>query len=452
MLNSANLSLDQAPPISIPFRFFLTAPLFGMAAAAMLLVNGSDLLLTRWSPMTLGLTHLLTLGMLAMVMCGALLQMLPVIAGSPVPGVVVVGSVCHLMISLGTALLVFAFLSGSVVGDAVALTLLGGGVVLFFVAVIIALWRVKRVSATIIAIRLAVISLLITVLFGVLLGSGVLGRMGFGQIASLVDVHLAWGILGWVGLLLIGISYQVVPMFQVTPEYSPRLRQWLAPALFTGLLIWTLLMLGVIAGALSEIVTGVCMFFLLCGFVLYAVATLRLQLQRKRRIPDITLLFWRTGMLFVPICVLIWAAGNLSPAIGNSPQLNLLLGVSLLLGVGMSVINGMLYKIVPFLSWFHLQNRQMSLMCMTVQVPNMKEFIPDKAARLQFHLYLLALLAMLLATLRPGWFVHLAGLLFLASNALLLKNLAVAMIRYRKTHRALLVYAESVQSPDSRVS
>ncbi|WP_051302337.1 hypothetical protein [Sedimenticola selenatireducens] len=451
MLNTANLSLDQAPPISIPFRFFLTAPLFGLAAAGMLLINGPDLFLTRWSPMTLGLTHMLTLGMLAMVMCGALLQMLPVLAGSPVPKVVAVGSICHLMITLGTVMLVFAFLSGSAIGDAVALGMLGGGIILFFVAVMIALWRVKSVSATVVAIRLAVVSLLITLLLGLLLGSGILGTMGFGDIASLVDVHLGWGIFGWIGLLLIGISYQVVPMFQVTPEYPSRLRRLLAPALFIGMLIWTALVLGEIFGALNEIVPRIWMFFLLSGFVIYAVVTVRLQLQRKRRIPDITMMFWRTGMLFVPVCALVWVAGNLSPGIGYNPHYNLLLGVSLLLGVGVSVINGMLYKIVPFLSWFHLQNRQMGLMCMTVKVPNMKEFISDKAARLQFRLFLLALLSALLATLRPDWFAHLAGLFFFASNALLLKNLLVAMLRYRETNRALLAYAESVRVPDGDV-
>lgn len=443
MLNTANLSLDQAPPISIPFRYFLTAPLFGLAAALMLLITGPDLFLTRWSPMTLGLTHMITLGMLAMVMCGALLQMLPVIAGSPVPGVVTVGTACHILITLGTGTLIFAFLSGSVTAEVAALAMMGGGVILFFVAVMIALWRVKRVSATIVAIRLAVVALLITLLLGLLLGSGVLGLLGFSDIASLVDVHLGWGILGWVGLLLIGISYQVVPMFQVTPEYPPRLRRLLAPALFTGLLIWTVLMLGRIFGVVNGWLPEIGMFLLLSGFSLYALVTLRLQRRRKRRIADITMQFWRTGMLFILFSALIWLAGKAFPAVGHDPRYNLFLGTCLLLGVGLSVINGMLYKIVPFLSWFHLQNRQMSLMCMTVKVPNMKEFIPDRMARLQFQLFLAALLLVLAATLVPAWFAHLAGFAFLASNALLMKNLLVAMGRYRQTNRALLAYAEA---------
>ncbi|MCW8946315.1 MAG: hypothetical protein OQK80_02515, partial [Sedimenticola sp.] len=114
--------------------------------------------------------------------------------------------------------------------------------------------------------------------------------------------------------------------------------------------------------------------------------------------------------------------------------------VCLVVGAGLSLVNGMLYKIVPFLSWFHLQNRQLSLMCMTVQVPNMKEFISDKAARLQFNCYFLSLLFLFAAVIKPAWFAHLAGLLFLISNLLLFKNLAMAMSRFRATSQALDEY------------
>jgi len=441
MLNTANLSLDQAPPISIPFRFFLTAPLFGLAAALLVLLKGPELFLTRWSPLTLGLTHLITLGFLAMVMCGALLQMLPVIAGSPVPRVVLVGTLCHLMITLGSALLVYAFISGSLVGEHAALALMGGGVVIFFIAVTLALWRVKTVSHTVVAMRLAVISLLITLLLGLLLGSGLLASVGFGNIAALVDVHLGWGILGWIGLLLIGISYQVVPMFQVTPEYPLSVRRWLAPAIFVGLLIWSGLSLLAMQGALEPLVVSIWMSLILVGFACYAIVTLRLQRQRKRRIPDVTLSFWRIGMVSVLLSALLWGVAQLVPAVEQHPRYHLLLGIALLLGAGVSVINGMLYKIVPFLSWFHLQNRQMSLMCLSVPVPNMKQFIRDRYARLQFRLYLASLVLALASTLQPAWFAHISGLLFLASSLLLLLNLLAAMARYRSTNASLLAEA-----------
>ena len=86
MLSTAGLSLEQAPPIGVPFRFFLTAPLFTLAAGLLLAWQGEDLMASRWTPGALTGAHLIALGFLSQVMCGALFQMLPVLAGSRVPG------------------------------------------------------------------------------------------------------------------------------------------------------------------------------------------------------------------------------------------------------------------------------------------------------------------------------------------------------------------------------
>ncbi len=94
LTSTASLSLEQAPPISVPFRFFLTAPLFLLLASLLLMLEGAAVLMDRWSPLTLSMTHLFTLGVLGQVMMGAMLQMLPVLAGSPVPRVVPVGHHC----------------------------------------------------------------------------------------------------------------------------------------------------------------------------------------------------------------------------------------------------------------------------------------------------------------------------------------------------------------------
>src|SRR3989338_5515889 len=65
------LSIQQAPPLSVPARFFLTAPVFGMVAALILLFTGKDLLSSRWTPGMLAVTHCLTLGFFTSVMIGA---------------------------------------------------------------------------------------------------------------------------------------------------------------------------------------------------------------------------------------------------------------------------------------------------------------------------------------------------------------------------------------------
>ena len=64
------LSLKQAPPLSVPLRFFLTAPVFLLLAAMLLWHLGATVWASRWSAGVLALTHLLTLGYLSMVMLG----------------------------------------------------------------------------------------------------------------------------------------------------------------------------------------------------------------------------------------------------------------------------------------------------------------------------------------------------------------------------------------------
>lgn len=438
MLNTTSLSLDQAPPISIPFRFFLTAPLFAIAAGLQLLMFGSEMFISRWSPLTLGLTHLMTLGVLAMVMCGAMLQMLPVIAGSPVPRVVLVGTLTHGLLMLGTILLETALMTGSVPTTLAALTCLGAGFAVFIAAVGIALWRPETSGTTIQGMKLAVIALAVTVILGIAAALGYSGAGRIEQLSLLTDFHLGWGILGWVGLLILSVSFQLVPMFQVTPEYPVWIRRYLPNSLFIGMVIWLLFKLGVIQSEWIDLSATLVLGLVVIGYLLFSLNTFRLQYQRKRRVPDVTLLFWRLGMVMLGCCALLWVSGNLFSPIGDTRYFPILLGIGLLQGIALSVINGMLYKIVPFLCWFHLQNRQMALMCMTVRVPHMKEFVTDKSAKRQFYLHLTGLVFAAAAAVMPDWFSRPAAALFIFSNSILLFNLVSAVQKYRSTLKLLL--------------
>jgi hypothetical protein len=56
-------------------------------------------------------------------------------------------------------------------------------------------------------------------------------------------------------------------------------------------------------------------------------------------------------------------------------------------GFAVSVVNGMLYKIVPFLAWFHLQAQ---LQAKAGSIPTMKDMIAERWMRWQFRLHLAA--------------------------------------------------------------
>lgn len=239
------------------------------------------------------------------------------------------------------------------------------------------------------------------------------------------------------------VSYQVVPMFQVTPEYPAWMKKGLAWWLWLGLLGWSLLLFGANQGYWAQFWPAVGMAPVMAVFSLFAAVTLRLQSRRKRRISDVTLMFWRSAMVCLLGCVLLWILRQLQPGLLDSVHYLFLLGLLLVLGVAGGVINGMLYKIVPFLSWFHLQHRQLALQRLNVPIPTMKGFISDRLAKAQFLLYLVALLLAICAIFYPGGFARPFALVFALSNLLLWLNLLGAVLRYRNSNRLLLAGGDS---------
>jgi hypothetical protein len=97
------------------------------------------------------------------------------------------------------------------------------------------------------------------------------------------------------------------------------------------------------------------------------------------------------------------------------------------------VIGGMLYKIVPFLVWLHLQNRGRG----KVMAPNMKAVLSEKRMLWHFRTHLVACVALFAAALWPAVFAYPAGLALLASNLLLGANLLAAMSVYRRQARVI---------------
>lgn len=416
MSQQAGLSFHQAPPFALPLRFFLTAPLF-LVTAGLLLAVAPQALSSRWTPQALALTHALTLGFLAMVMVGALMQMLPVVAGVVMPAAGVVAWLTQVSFAVGTAALMAGFAAGSPTALAAGALLLTAGGATFLVAAGTSLARAVS-HATINGMRLAVVSLAITLLLGVSLA---LIRAGAWAPAALVHAgaaHVAFGLLGWIMLLVLGVSYQVVPMFQMTPPYPPRVTRWLAPTVFV------LLAVQALAGGVIAQLAGLGVTVGVLGF---AGMTLRLQSRRRRKLADVTLDFWRVGMASLLAAALLWPVAVAWPAWRGHPAYPVITGVLFLMGFAASVVMGMLYKIVPFLAWFHLQAQ---LQAKVGTIPNMKQMIAEPAMRQQFRLHVLACLLLLAAAIRPGVLAVAAGIAVAASAALLWLNLFAARRRF----------------------
>ncbi len=403
----AGLSYQQAPPFGTPLRFFLVAPLFLLAAAGLALLQ-PDWLSSRWSPATLALTHLITLGYLAMIMLGALLQILPVVLGAQVPAVRPVAWSGLLALACGAPCLGVGFLLSLATWLYAGMLILAVGLLPLLIAIAISL---ARSAAPLVAwpIRQAVLALAITLTLGIAHAGGLYGLWPQPEDIDLTPLHVAWGLLGWVLALVVGVAYQVVPMLQITPSYPGWLSRWLNGFMLAGLLLFSWpaqTAWGAAMNLLGEQMLAV-------AALAFALATLRIQAQRRRKVADITLDFWRLGMASLIIAAPLYL---LRPALPENvlEAAQISLGLLFLFGFAGSVVSGMLYKIVPFLAWFHLKTQTGARIG---EIPNMKEMIPDKLARQHFQMHLAALALLLPAPFLPAPADRLAGSLGLALAA-----------------------------------
>ncbi|MBO3705494.1 MAG: hypothetical protein J5X21_03690 [Candidatus Accumulibacter sp.] len=433
----ALLSFDQAPPISAPFRFFLTAPVFALLAGLLLLASGPQVLASRWTPAALALTHLITVGFMLQVMLGALIQILPVVAGANIAQPLRVAILVHALLVPGALLLVVGLLLSDTLALRLAAVTLGLGVAIFLAAAGRALWGVPSGNPTILGLKLALLGLTITTGLGIVLALALGGSFAL-PLLQLTTIHFAWGFVGWSTILLAAVSLVVVPMFQMTPPY---------PHWFARLFFWSVLV--VLAGWSTahflewQQPADVLASGMLLLLTVFAALTLHLQRHSKRARFDATQRYWRLAMLSALAASTLSLISLLLPEAAAGRQLPLLWGVLVLFGSLMSVSTGMLYKIVPFLVWLHLQNAGGG----RILAPNMQQVIAKRQIDHQFHAHVAALALLLAAALQPDWFTYPAAVALFVASGWLLRNLLAATAFHRQHRQRIASLARATPVP-----
>ncbi len=423
MLNTRGLSLADSPPYRLPLRFFLVAPPFAVTAGLLFVVEGGPLLQSRWTPATLAITHLLVLGFLGMIMCGSLLQLLPVLLGSDRSASLSQGALMVAALSSGSLLLALGF---GLVNTYLLLTgvaLVAMSLLLFVALSARALRSATGPSGPRISVAMALVALTVTVALGLVLGVSQAGWLVLPDPQAWVNIHLAWGLVGWMGLLLIAIAGEILPMFYLSPAY-PRWLKRLLPVAVLLLLLMTLLQ-PLLPG--EHALFNAIGLLLVISPVLFAGTGFILLFRRRRPRRDATLGFWWLGQASIMLAALAWLAGL--PVT--------LVGVLAIVGGAMSFTSGTLYKIVPFLSWYHLQTRKVMQRQSDIKLPTMQGFIGERPARWQLATHCVAVLCLSLAAWPGMPTARLGGVMLTLSALLLWGSLLRANLRYRSIARSL---------------
>lgn len=417
----SGLAFTQAPPPRRPLRWLLSVPVWGMAAGAFLLAHGDATLLSRWSPQTVALVHLFTLGVLGNAMLGSLLQFLPVAAHAPMP-LARSADWLHAAFNLGVALFVVSMAGLHRTGLAVASALLAVPILVFAAAALPGLLARGAQQVLRSGMAMAVLALALTAIAGALLVMVLRGDAAL-PLEALADSHATLGLLGGVLGLMAAVGSVTLPMLQGTARVPERwLSGWIA---LTAISLAVGVAIRLYIGEQRPLVVSA-----LVPALLFVGTSLWLPLrpQFKRNAPLVW--SWRLGTLALGAACAITLAGTISPPSQPAVILAGVLGIAV--GLPM-MLTGMMLEIMGFLAWIGLRRDCPRGM----RVPGVGTLVAARDKWTVFALNLLAAAALAGAALQPALLARPAGLALLIAWAAVLATQLRAMKRalaFRRTH------------------
>jgi len=393
MFENSGLSMDQAPPIVVVLRFFLTGTIFGIVASVMLFFYG-ETITDFSSAQALALTHTLTLGVMASFMFGALYQMLPVLCGVAIKKPELLALRVNYALILGTIFLIISFFILNTTLYIIAAFSLAYAL---FTTAYVMIKKLKTIShsSSSRGMLLSLISLVFVAILGLLLLSL---RGGFNiniDYLALKSAHFSFGLFGWIALLIISVSFQVIEMFYVTPPYNKKYAKYMPQVIIS------LLFINLIAAIFAPFLLNIIEYIVIVLVALHASLTLIKLKQKKRAVTDATILFWTLGMSSYILFAIAYTL-NLFITIPTT------LIAILFAYFALSIVFAMSYKIVPFLVWFHLNAKGY------FEAPMMHEVAHPKYARINLYLFIISFATLLIANYLPFLWQIASFILFIA--------------------------------------
>jgi len=427
----AGLSTKNAPSASVVLPHFAFGALSFLAASIIILLVASDLTQHYLNPRLLSLTHVLVLGWISMIIFGSLYQLIPVVMEVKLYSEKLAISTFVLfgsgLIILSVSFWNFAFTHNLWMEIGGGLLLLA--VILFVINTILSAAKTERRTIENTFIITAVLWLLLTVTIGLLM----VFNFAFNFISishlQLLKAHAHMGLVGWFLLLVIGVASKLMPMFLIVHKLPTKLLNYSYYLINGGLVLlsiafifypekWLLILFSLL------VVSGIILFL---RFNHIAFST------RLRKKLDVGMKFSAMGFIFLTFTLLFGLFSLLKPAFLQPYQLSveILYGITIVLGFLSSMVLGQTYKTLPFIIWLKKYHSKVGKQ----KVPLPQELYSDKLANWHFYTYLIGL-----PTLIVGVFVSNVQLIQLAAVLII-----ITAILYNYNVFKILFHKEKLQ-------
>ena len=414
----AGLAMEGTPSLRLPGEHFAAALFFLCAGSIGLIWIAPELAAGLYlSPHVAGVTHCFTLGWLTMTIFGAMYQLLPVALGVSIRSERA-GHVSFCAFAPGVALFASGVAFSSVMLRNLGITLIAIGVTCLIANVALSLRKVVDRDVIWGAIVIALSFLTVTFAIGALLAQNLhAGFLGNWRVTVLAT-HLHIALLGWVLVMIVGISHRLLPMFLLAHGADTRWTFRALALLASGVVV---LALGIMAGhsIKPNIVPWMGLLLVESGiFCFLRQAWLFFKVRKRPRL-DAGLRHAATALIFLAasaaLAPVVLAAGSEYRRLDTAYVMLGLLGGLTLYAIGQ------FYKIVPFLTWMARFREDMG----KKRVPTVAQLYSPLVAHIDLALFAIAILGMEIGVIAGITLaVRLAAILFVAGAGLFVSQIA----------------------------
>ena len=358
---------DFAPPLKLISPYFKIGVTFYLLAMVTLLSFSSTFIYQEMA--VAGWVHLFLLGFVMVIIFGAMAQLIPVVL-----------EVGHAIVDLYYVILPLLVVGmiGMVLGFWVNPTLLSYGGLLVLVAMITfaieafaTLKKTERRTLTVKTVAVSNSYLLLGILSGFVIALGLSGAISV-DVNVVLKAHVYAVLAGFVLLTIMGLSLILIPMFSLAHGFDekPINRGFNLVSIGVGAVFVSAILGAEILEWLGYIITLIGV-----GFYSYQIYIIyKLTVRKELDIWAKSMIFGFSSLIASVVLGVIFLIFNVSEAWLHTSVWFLMIGF-----IGF-LINGHLYKIVPFLVWFE----RFSPLVGKEPVPMLHEMYPKEQASMMF--------------------------------------------------------------------
>ncbi|MFN4307588.1 hypothetical protein [Sulfurihydrogenibium azorense] len=403
-----SLATKFAPPFSLILHYFVPASLLQLLFPIFLFINKKNILLDFSILENGALTHLYLLGFIMMVIFGALYQLIPVALEIPVFSfklgylqayLYILGSLSFIISMFFHSLFLFlSFFAG----------ILFSSFFVFAFNFFMSLKNIEKFDITSIFIITGTVFLIFGTFFGLLIALSFSFGTGL-DINKLLFIHAVMVVFGFVFSIIFGVGLVLLPMFSVSHNFNNIYSK----------VSYFLLTLGVFGFSISKIFSPFfsALFFIVItiSIFIYLIQVYEIYKHKPKKKSDFALNGMFLSFLFIPTGFF---------GLFHSIQL---FAVILFLGFLGLLVYSSLYKIVPFLTWFH----RFSSLVGKVSVPTLSQMLPKNLPSIHLIIHSFSVIVISLGIiLKQDFVISLGTFLLFVGSILFLYNF-IYIVSYR---------------------